>query len=121
MKHTTSEATLKSHGSAPNNRRRSSVSGRMPSITIRSDPTGRKTFRRAETELTLHTHSLHNITKHMNKEEERAAQDLFVAIKSKRPDDHDTSIALTTKLFFERHGSEGSPTIVKRCFSKISK
>ena len=107
MKHATSEATLRSHESAPNSRRRSSVSGRMPSTTTKSNATGRKTFKRSETELTLRTHSLHNITKHMNKEEERAAQDLFVAIKSKRPDDHDTSIALTTKLFFERHGSDG--------------
>ena len=49
----------------------------------------------------------------MSKDQERAAQDLYFAIKSSRPEDQDSSIAMTTKLFFERHGGAGAVEIIK--------
>ena len=67
---------------------------------------------RRGTELTRRANSLQDLTKHMSKDQERAAQDLYFAIKSSRPDDHDSSIAMTTKLFFERHGGNGAVEII---------
>ena len=55
-----------------------------------------RTTRRG-TELARRANSLQDLTKHMSKDQERAAQDLYFAIKSSRPDDQDSSIAMTTK------------------------
>ena len=74
---------------------------------------------RQETELPRRTSSLQDLTRHMSKDQERAAQDLYFAIKSSRPEDQDSSIAMTTKLFFERHGGAGAVEIIKNPDSRI--
>ena len=94
---------------------------RSPNLRIHSlmrKSSSARTTRRG-TELTRRANSLQDLTKHMSKDQERAAQDLYFAIKSSRPDDHDSSIAMTTKLFFERHGGNGAVEIIKNPDSKI--
>ena len=94
---------------------------RSPNLRIHSlmrKSSSARTTRRG-TELTRRANSLQDLTKHMSKDQERAAQDLYFAIKSSRPDDHDSSIAMTTKLFFERHGGAGAVEIIKNPDSRI--
>ena len=95
---------------------RGCVRGRNLIIMQRSNSA--RTTRRG-TELARRANSLQDLTKHMSKDQERAAQDLYFAIKSSRPDDQDSSIAMTTKLFFERHGGTGAVEIIKNPDSRI--